>query len=499
MKSAAEAGAREPAYWIAFAVCLTAASVPFLAAKYLPMADLPEHAAQVAVFKAFDDPCYRFDRVFEFNWATPYLLGYLIARAFAAVVTVHVAIKLTVFVWVLLLPLSMRVLLLRSGGDPWLSLLGFPLAFGFSFYWGFLNFGLAIALGILHIAVACDVLRRPGRRNVAALVILSFLLLIAHALMLIISAAVAAILSLFEIRRARFVLAAIIPALVVFGAWVMFVRSVETAVHRDVVWHLGFYRATQLPSILLSNAWDTWAAVFIAAVIATLLLLGRPRVVRDGRRWIVLAVALTLYFFAPLSAFGSAFLFQRLAVLIAAGALLVVDLSARRRHLYPVLVILVITWMGVLTVRFVAFDREAREFDAVVERLPTNRRLLVFNMNAFSDAVPGPVFLHFAGYYQMRKGGLAAWSFANYYPQLIRYSAGAEPRVASSSVPQGRPVDWAGVAHYDFIAVRAKTGAPAALMSGAPFRTRLLLQRGSWWLFETPRASQPAASCPPLE
>lgn len=112
---------------------------------------------------------YRFDQLFEVNWFTPYLLGYLIARAFAVVLSVHAAIKATVFVSVIVLPLAMRELLRRVGGDPRLSLLGFPLAFGYSFYWGFLNFSLAIAIGIVHVAIGTAVLQRPDRRNVIAL------------------------------------------------------------------------------------------------------------------------------------------------------------------------------------------------------------------------------------------------------------------------------------------------------------------------------------------
>src|SRR5687767_8854307 len=102
---------RDRGYWIAFALCTAAAAVPFLAVRYLPMADLPEHAAQVALLTAFQDPCYRFDQLFEINWFTPYLLAYLVARAFAVVLSVHAAIKLTVFVSVIALPLAMRELL----------------------------------------------------------------------------------------------------------------------------------------------------------------------------------------------------------------------------------------------------------------------------------------------------------------------------------------------------------------------------------------------------
>lgn len=214
----------------------------------------------------------------------------------------------------------------------------------------------------------------------------------------------------------------------------------------------------------------------------------------------MLLIAAPLYLFAPLSAFGSAFLFQRLAVLVAVGALVVLDIPVRREALHLALVVLILCWFALLTVRFRAFDREAREFDAIVELVPANRRLLLFSMNPFSSAVRGPLFLHFAAYYQVRKGGIACMVVRELLPSGRAVPEGAEPRVASPSIPQGRPVDWAGVSGYDFVAFRAATRTPDTMMRGAPFRSRLVFQRDGWWLFETERGSRSTSPpCEPLE
>src|SRR5687768_13868595 len=107
------------AYWIAFAICAVAATIPLLVTELLPMSDLPEHAAQVAIWKHLHDPCHRFGEIYEIHFATPYLLAYVLTRVFALIVTVSAAIKVTVWLSIVLLPLSMRELFRRGGGDPW--------------------------------------------------------------------------------------------------------------------------------------------------------------------------------------------------------------------------------------------------------------------------------------------------------------------------------------------------------------------------------------------
>ena len=167
-------------YWLAFALCASAATVPLLLTPVLPMADLPQHMAQVAIWKHLGDPCPGYSALFELNLARPYLLGYGLARLLATVLTVSAAFKVTVWIAILLLPLSLRALLARGAGDPWLSLLGFPLAYGYSFYWGFLNFTLAIPLALFYLALLFD--KRP--RDLGS-ILLGALLFAAHALMFV--------------------------------------------------------------------------------------------------------------------------------------------------------------------------------------------------------------------------------------------------------------------------------------------------------------------------
>ncbi len=61
----------------------------------LPIVDLPEHAAQVALLFQLGDPAFPFAGQYELNLFTPYLLAYLLAAFFALLLPVGLALKAT--------------------------------------------------------------------------------------------------------------------------------------------------------------------------------------------------------------------------------------------------------------------------------------------------------------------------------------------------------------------------------------------------------------------
>ena len=156
---------RISAYWWAFIACSIAALVPLWTVKYLPMVDLPQHLAQVAIWMHIKDPAWGFGEQYGLNFMSPYLLGYVLIRVAAVFFDLDVAAKLVISVAVLGTPLALHRLLVRCGGDRWWSLVGFLLAFGFGFYWGFLNYILAVPLGLLLLAESHEFRRCPSAKN----------------------------------------------------------------------------------------------------------------------------------------------------------------------------------------------------------------------------------------------------------------------------------------------------------------------------------------------
>src|SRR5688500_9770201 len=65
----------------------------FFGFRYLPMVDLPQHAAQSSAWVHLANPEFAFGDQFELNFKTPYLLAYAIARLLAPLVGVVPALK----------------------------------------------------------------------------------------------------------------------------------------------------------------------------------------------------------------------------------------------------------------------------------------------------------------------------------------------------------------------------------------------------------------------
>lgn len=475
-------------YWIAFAACAIAATLPLAVTEVLPMSDLPEHMAQVALWKHLGDACHGYGEIFQLNFATPYLLGYALMRLFASVMTVHLATKLTVWLSIILMPLSMRALLRRTGADEWLSLLGFLLAYGYVFYWGFLNFALAVPLAIFYLALLYD-------RRVAAASVLALCVLGSHALMFLFAAGVTLLVA--GVRRAPRLLLPLVMPSILFAAFVVRLRQAEEAAHGFITWSKSAPpRLVDLPSLLFANAWEPLGVLLLLAI-AVAVLIAWPRVTRDAARWAPFALAAALYFFAPLGAFGTAYLYPRFAVLLSIGALFLLETPRRAATVSrAIIVALVVVWMAVLAGRFHRFGKEAAGYLSLIDAIPPNRRLVHFNVEPFSEHVPGPVYWHFGALYQVRRGGLSAWSFANFYMQVVRYRPAMEPVVRSRTTPVSG-IDWPGVLQYDYFIVRGTNPRPW-LLRHAPVPIATERRIGDWWLLATPRARGPQRDCPPL-
>ena len=108
-------------FWWAFAVCSLVAVLPLWRVEYLPMADLPQHAVQVSIWRHWSDPAFGIDgatyrEIYRPNWFTPYLLGYSLARAFAFLLPVKLALKTVLSLALIGVPAAMLAVLRENGG-----------------------------------------------------------------------------------------------------------------------------------------------------------------------------------------------------------------------------------------------------------------------------------------------------------------------------------------------------------------------------------------------
>ncbi len=138
--------------WFVFAVSV-ALALPCLAYRYLPMVDLPQHEAIVSILRHLHDRDYGFDSYYR--WApagTLYIAPYLAGYALSHVMSIPAAMHVVVFCSVLAYPVGI-ILCLRALERPaYLGLLAIPFVYNQSFFWGFVNFNLAIGLSIIALS-----------------------------------------------------------------------------------------------------------------------------------------------------------------------------------------------------------------------------------------------------------------------------------------------------------------------------------------------------------
>lgn len=472
---------------LAFACCALAALLPLWSVKYLPMVDLPQHAALLSIWQHLRDPAFGFEGKYYIHWFTPYLLGYCLARLFMTAMSILAALKMVLSLYVVALPLSFGVLFRRAGVDRWWALVGFPLAYGACFYWGFFNYLIATPIAILFLAFAYRYSVEPTRRRGLWLALFAFVLFFAHAILFAICGLVAA---LWVILRApspklaaRRVTALVLPLPpILLWTWLALGQA-QTHVPVLLAWSRD--RIAWLPVTMLGWFGDQPARLVGAVLLLLPLCVLKPR--RSWAAWASVAAILLGMLLAPDRIFGTSFIYPRFAVFL--FPLLLLALEPGRTLLRPSIVrgmiaALSVTWCLVLVSRFAAFDEQARDFDVIASHMRPNAAVRPIIAFPFSEFDPGGVpYLHFPCYYQMEKGGLNGFSFADSEFSFVRYRPPLHNRMHPDDEWHPELFRWYAEPAYDYYVVRALRDLGPVLFRGAEASMRLEAHQGCWWLY----------------
>jgi hypothetical protein len=475
-------------FW-AFAVCAAAVTALLWSVEYLPLVDLPQHVAQLAYWIHYDDPAFGFAEQFRFV-VSPYFVGIGLARVAALALPLAAAMKLVITLAVIALPWSIARLLRHVGVDRWWALLGFPLALGFSFQWGFFAWNVALPLFLLALPSTLSYARRPTVRGGAVVGLAGVVLFWAHGLMLVLFLAVAGAAVAVAVRPRRRALVALLPLLVPLGlavSWRLSIPRAETdlgILSHARPWALAWLRPIEWLSLSLSAGFNPMATAFGCAMVALLLAAGlRPS--RERLRWVPFAVAAACYALMPWAAVNVAYLNQRFAVFLIPLALVGFDAGPRRvpaRWLQVATLALVLGVIGHNAVRFHRFDAEARGFKQIVAATGPAPRLLYLPFDAGVPGFETLPFLHFSAYIQAERGGTINFSGASTAGTVIQYRAGRAPGTRYRLHQQPQLFDWRVDGDHDHFLVRTSAPDPRELFP-AEVPLRLAAHVGRWWLF----------------
>jgi hypothetical protein len=429
-EDAPTAAASDPASlrFLVLIVCVGAVAAPFLATRFPPMTDLPQHLAQLRLFwEALAEP----GGPYRIQWFTPYGMAYAVmGLAWSLVSPVNAgrvaAIALTLF-WIG----AVHLVAAARGRSPAAAVLASVAVFNHTLYWGFLNFAVGWPVfAVWFLLTTGPRARRIERFDGLGLLACAALLYLSHALWLAVAIlwlAVSAIMFGAPLRTVALRFLALSPALVAAAIW--YPRLTASGFDSPTRWF-----AT--PSARLSFSWLVDAAlgglrgpIEYVVVASAVVWIGlgvyhhRQTLGRDADRELCLAAFLFL---------GLALLLPDLhtnTILFAsrwmplALALLVLGAPAPRwgpvaRGAYA----LGALGLSSLTTTVSWIDVERHEYSglaASLDALPEHSRVLGLDFVRDSEIVKGRPFMQTFAYAQAMRGGELNFSFADFAPSPV--------------------------------------------------------------------------------
>jgi len=466
----------------AFSLSLLAA---FFVVPYLPMVDLPQHAAQISIWLHLNDPKWSEFQLFELNLRTPYLGAYALARGLASLVGVVPALKLVVWLSVVGHWAAFDWLVRSLGHSRWLGLLGLPLGMGYGFYYGFISFLGALPFGL---SATCLALRHRAHPSLSSGLWLAAALcatLATHGFALGLTILLVAPLLLRGggslVLRGSPLLA---PALL------MLIWLVPGSSARSIgltIWDPRFWELTQVPGLLLASSGADHAASALGVIFLGIVALSLGRPSREPERFLPLLVMLLGYCLFPLSLGGFTPLHPRFAAFLVPSVLLAFQprASARSPYLSGVIALATAVWFCLFAIRLRQFAEETRPIADFVARMPGGLRIRPLIFDRGSEAFPGlPAMLHLSAYYVPEKGGYQGYSFAMYPTSVVRYHPDIVPTMDKGA--EWHP-EWfsseSELGGYQCFLVHSALDRSAELFDTRIDQLRLVFHEQGWWAY----------------
>ena len=486
---------RVSGFHFCFVGCSCLTILAFLVTGYLPMVDLPEHAVQLSIGQHWDDPAYGYQALYDFHFFVPKQVVYLLVLLLGSVFPLKIALKLAILGFVLAVPLTTGYMLKNQGLDPWLVFLAFPIAFSYSFYWGFISFLAATPLVIYLLVLVDKYSQAPSRAHALKLGLFFLLLFFTHPLAF---GYAGLILGPLVLIRSPSVVSAVrrsLPLLLALSfasVWLFLSASGENIYVAPKTWGIGAGRLIEFLNQIVGVG--NLTALLWGPVLLLVPFMMGCRFHPSWARRLPLALSLLVFFTFPGDLFSIAFLYGRFAVFTLPLLLFALQPQPGRPALSTIQklvpVTLAVVWLSVLTVNFHAFGKEAREIRPVVQRIPPNKKVLYLQLDFGSRFVPGPVYQSFANWYPVERGGQMDPSFAGIFVSRFQYRSEINPDLSELFKSIQGETDWsAQAASYEYFIVRAKSRNPNGVLRriGPTLEDRLEFVAKSgdslWWLF----------------
>lgn len=403
-------------------------AAPFFLPGWLPLTDLPEHAAAMTSIARLGEPAYRIDEHYRIAWTTSqYLLLHfagagLVKLLGSAEIACRILLVGLATAWVQ----TSRYLLRVFGADERLAVMSALLFWNRALIVGFLPYVASLPLLFYTLALFVD--RASWKERLPQLAGMAIVVFYTHAsaftLLAAISAALVVRTGLLEAVRRLVWLG---PAAVLAAIWML------RAPH-DAVGTMAPLRAVKLIALYAHDIWpnhvDDWiGASFWILFLVLLVLNGRERRA-SFVRFMPFVAAFVMYLVTPFRVGTGVLLNVRLAPILACFALLALRRIEGVRGTLPILVAAALSVVQCVdnVMQFRRLQTDVVGVRELLAELPRGSRLITLNFSGFDPyAAHFTPWLHVGSHHRAMNGGVASFSFSELPHWSIQYRQESEP------------------------------------------------------------------------
>jgi hypothetical protein len=502
----------------------------FWLAPRLPMCDLPQHAAQVALLRDLIDGVSPWRDLVRINYFTPYLTGYGLSLALSYFMPVNAALKVVLTAAYYAFVISCVMLRRRFGGDERLDWLFIPGFFGFAFAWGFFPFLVATPIGLMFILMAHRYAVMPSVRGAIIVVTGGVITFFSHGMVFLFSCLIG--FGFLAIRKKTISRLAYESIPFVILGILAVVYAVTTRESDPLFSHSsylpriswgGWVSLRQRPIIFSLYVWtseDFWASgdsIYrnLLFVFFGFLMFAAPWLLRNRINWqrpsslVPLVVVGLICLVGPSEVTKTYFFFQRFAVfLLPAYGLAFCKMNPptsttnnsglqtvyrSKMTILALASMMLSCWafFAVQTVRISRFSEESKPFERIMNLAEPGQRalLLIFDRNshAFNTST---TYGNYPAWYQAERRGFVDVNFALFLPEIVRFRLDRFPAASPFSDPGWhdslRKFDWESYNGkiYRYFFVRNSLPLPSNYFENRECQVNLVEKDAEWSLYE---------------
>ncbi len=463
--------------------------IPIWLVDYLPMIDLPEHAAQIATLARLLAGKEYYSSYYEITLLTPYWFAYILTALLSFIMPLTIVLKCIISLAVALTPWAaakLRALVSQDDSMDWLFL---PIGYGFAFEWGFLTFMLSIPLAFLSLRYFINYLFFPTTKKMWYCALYAFLLFLAHLLTYIFIISIVVMVELLItkdiVKSIKKILPFFSPVLFIFkwliyvyNAWtfdIIFRGNVNDINYEEFLKSIGGHYAPVLGMIVTS-------LIFILP-----LFFGANYIF--GWQALPFIITSLLVLFGPSTFFDNNFTSERFSIFLIPFFILFINFDKKSIYFYKIrcfiCLFIAITLLCTIGKKIYSFNKEALLIHRILDKLEPRKKMFVFINGKLSVEFNPYIFTHIGGWYRAEKNGISDPSFARYPSLVVTYKK-----------KNSRQLDWKSnlsyedyrkgnyLQYYDYFLFVGDKNKVNSIIKATSIKANLIYKENNWWVFK---------------